>query len=125
MNFSSSDNPMLGYKAMGAGMPGLLVQAICIDAAYDLVAAGTTNLDALELANAMCTVITTPLNSGVILSSKATPGDWQFILNSGANSLNVYPPVGKKFAYSVTDAPDILPAGVASLYVQFSPSVWY
>lgn len=87
---------MLGWKVMGSGLPGLSVQAITQDTNAAVSAAGTTQGTATELTSADSDVTTVAANSGVVLSSKLAPGDTQFVFNSGANPLNVYPPSGMK-----------------------------
>lgn len=85
---------MLGYKVMGAGIPGLAVQALCMDAATGISAAGTTQGTATALASAVNFVSTVAAGAGVVLPSAATAGDGIIIFNGGASALKIYPDSG-------------------------------
>lgn len=99
---------MLGWKVFGAGLPGLIVQAICQDAATSLASSGTSQADALELVNESSDITVVATNSGVVLSSKLTPGDSQLVFNAGLNPLKIYPPPGMKINALSTNAAMIL-----------------
>ena len=107
---------MLGWKVFGNGLPGLIVQALCQDAQTSLTASGTTQGTALELVNETSDVTTVASGAGVVLSSKLTPGDTQYVFNAGANSLKVYPPSGMKINSLATDASMTLGTSTGCLY---------
>jgi hypothetical protein len=95
---------MMGYKVMGSGVPGLTVQAICMDATTAITAAGTTQGTATQLTAAVNFIGTTAAGTGVILYSAATLGDTQYVYNGGANNLLVYPPSGAAINGGTTNA---------------------
>ena len=97
----------LGYKLVGFGI-GTSTNQASQDPASGIVAAGTTQGTATELVNAVCFVDTVASNTGVILASKGAPGDSQYILNSGANPLKVYPQVGAQMNGLPVNTPFIL-----------------
>jgi hypothetical protein len=68
------------------------------DVANNLVAAGTTQLNATPFFAAMNVFRTVPASAGGILRFDLGPGDEQEVSNYGANALSVYPPVGGSIA---------------------------
>lgn len=106
----------LGWKMTGAGMDILAVMATN-DASAGVSAAGTTQATATELTNASNEVSTVASGSGVILSSKGTPGDEMDVFNAGLNPLKVYPPVGMKLNALSTNAPMVLSVNTGCHYV--------
>jgi hypothetical protein len=115
-------NEMLAWKVFGSGLPGLSVQAIGQDTNAAVSAAGTTQGTATELAAADNDVTTVAANSGVVLSSKFSPGDVQWVLNSGANPLNVYPPSGMKINQLAANGPVIIQINTAAMFKCISTS---
>jgi len=95
---------MLGYKVMQAGVQGLAVQAICMDAGTGISAAGATQGTATALTNAVNFLSTVASGTGVVLSSSATAGDSQLVYNGGANPVKVYPPSGASINGLATNA---------------------
>lgn len=68
-------------------------QAVLQPAATGLTAAGTTIADALQLSSVFNNVTTVAASTGVKLFEKASKVGYSVIVrNSGANSLNVFPP---------------------------------
>jgi hypothetical protein len=114
---------MLGWKIFGSGLSGLAAKAMTGDAVSGLAATGTTQATALELTNECSVVATVSANTGVILSSQLSPGDKQYIYQTGANTLNVYPPVGMKFPATATNLPTVLATGNAELFVCFTTGI--
>jgi hypothetical protein len=114
---------MLSYKALGAGMPSLLLQAIGQDAATGISAAGTTQGTATALVNADTVVGTVASGSGVVLSSTTTGGDEQSIYNAGANALKIYPPSGATINNLAANAPMLLAVNTACRFKFYSPTV--
>lgn len=115
---------MLGYKVMGAGIPGLAVQAICMDAATGISAAGTTQGTATALSNAINFLSTVAAGSGVVLSSSATLGDSQYVYNGGANPVKVYPHSGAKINGLATNAPMLLATATGCMFICGSATQW-
>jgi len=107
---------MLGWKVMGAGIPGLAVMALTQDCGTSLTAAGTTQGTALELGNADNEVTTAASGSGVILSSKIAPGDTQTVFNAGANAVKVYPPTGMRINALAANAGMLLSVNTGCLF---------
>ena len=68
-------------------------QAIAGSVATGLVAAGTTQATALALTSQTNVIGTAAASSGVILPVGLS-GDTVFVRNGGANTVNIYPPVG-------------------------------
>lgn len=111
---------MLGSKVHGAGMPGLLVQAMCQDAVTGLTATGTNQATALELTNADNDVTSVSSGTGVVLLSTATAGDTQSVFNSGSNPLRVYPPVGSQINSLSTNQAMILSTNTGCIFKRVS-----
>lgn len=107
---------MLGWKVMGAGVPGLAVLAITQDTATAVSAAGTTQGTATELTAADSEVTTVASGAGVVLSSKLAPGDEQTVFNAGANPLKVYPPSGFQINALTANAPMLLSTNTACFF---------
>lgn len=105
----------LGWKLAGSGMD-MLVIAASNDAAGSITAAGTTQGTATELTNAINEITTVAANSGVRLASKGYQGDDMYIYNAGANSLNVYPPVGMRINSLALNAPMVLGVNTGCAY---------
>lgn len=83
------------------GIPPATAQAIVGRVADDLTATGSTQGTALPLPADINRVTTAAASTGVILPPLATggtlgirPGDEIIVINSGANAVLVYPPVG-------------------------------
>lgn len=81
-----------------------------------LVAAGTTQADALGLSSAINRVSTVSSGSGVRLPV-CQPGDEILVYNGGANALLVYPPVGGKINALATNAAVTVGTGTEARFV--------
>ena len=79
-------------------------------------AAGTPQATATTLAASDNDVTTVGAGAGVILSSVAVPGDTQYVFNSGANALTVYPPSGMKINALATNAGILLATNTACVF---------
>lgn len=115
---------MLGYKAMQSGLNGFTVQAMCMDAATAVSAAGTTQATATTLANAVTFLSTVASGAGVVLSPLATAGDSQLVYNGGANPVKVYPPVGAKINGLAANAPASVSTNTACEFFCGSLTQW-
>lgn len=85
--------------------------------ATGIVAAGTTQATATELNDEWNQVVTTPVNSGVVITPFGT-GTSVTVWNNGANSLKVYPPVGYDMDGGAVNAPYALAAGKVQIFSQ-------
>jgi hypothetical protein len=89
----------------GAYEPGLASQE------GGIIATGTTQMDAHELAAYYSNVNLTPLNSGVRLPAWAPLGSRWIIWNQGPNALKVYPPSGFTIGAGVNRPISVVAAG--------------
>lgn len=79
---------------MAFGAPAQLAGAIQGDTVNNLVAAGTTQANALALTAVNNIVVTAAAATGVRLQAGLGQGDTVVVANLGANALLVYPPTG-------------------------------
>ena len=114
----------LGYKVYGAFPQGLLVQALCQDAATSISAAGATQGTATELTNAVSGITTVASNAGVILSSQSSAGDFQVVFNAGANSLKIYPDTGAKINQLAVNIAMSLATNTGCVLFKVSTTQW-
>lgn len=113
---------MLSYKLFGAGAGSLEVSAFTDTLAY--TATGTNQATAVEITTGTADFTTVASGTGGILSSKAVAGDTQVVLNSGANPLLVYPPVGAKFNALAANQAMTLPKNTSCLFACISSTKW-
>ena len=108
-------------RVLGAGTPGGTTRAICGDVANTLTAAGSTAADALALSAVFNRTTTTASGTGVKLPP-AEAGAVCFVVNSGANSLTVYPQTG-----STIDAGSSVSVAAAARTMFFATSAtqWF
>ena len=114
----------LASKVFGAGANGLLVQALCMDVLTGITATGANQATAYPIANAYTMFNTVALNTGAILPTTSVPGDILWVYNMGAQTLNVYPPVGAQILGGGTNNPFSILAGLPALFVCFSSTEW-
>lgn len=88
---------------MGAGVAAGLANAMLGDVQDSLTASGTSQDDAQSIGTAIARFGTVASGTGGILPAGAI-GDELLIINAGANSLNVYPPVGHAINAGSTNA---------------------
>lgn len=92
---------------MGSGCPALQAQASVGIPATGLTAAGSTQGTALALPSDFSVFSTVGASTGTVLPAtgpQCNLGDSFIVINHGANSLSVYPPVGGKIANGTTNA---------------------
>jgi hypothetical protein len=110
---------------MGSGLSSLAAVNICGDVADTLTATGTTNADALQLNATINRVTTTAASTGVKLLVPES-GTQMAVINSGANSLTVYPGTGVTInALTVTTGGFAVAAGGRALFVGTSSTNWF
>lgn len=85
----------------------------------DLTAAGTTQATALQLTAEWNEITTTSVDAGVILNGFGA-GLTSTVFNEGANSLNVYPPVGCSIDALSANSPYALASGKAQVFHQLT-----
>lgn len=100
-------------------------QAVNINGEYadNLTATGSTQTDALQLNSTYSIVTTAATGTGVRLPA-GEPSSEILIKNLGANTLNVYPPVGGNFNGGTTNAAITVAAGAAQWIIGRSALVW-
>ena len=92
---------------MGSGCPALQAQASVGVVKGSLTAAGNSQGTALALPSDFNVVTTAAASSGVILPATGVNvqlGDTIIVVNHGANTLTVYPPVGGTISTGATNA---------------------
>lgn len=98
----------------GTGIPNQINSGV-------LTAEGTTQSDALSLMADWNIVSVTPANSGVIIPALVGGQVPILVWNYGANSLNVYPPVGSAIDSLAVDAPYVLVTLKMQIFYFFAP----
>lgn len=87
-------------------------------------AVGTTQATALQLTDHWVEVITTPVNSGVMLDGFGE-GLESRVFNRGVNDLNVYPPVGCQIDNLGANIPFTLLPNKMQIFTQVSATQFY
>lgn len=112
-------------RLMGSGLAPLAAVNICGDVADTLTATGTTNADALALNAAINRCTTVAASTGVKLLIPEV-GSQMMVINSGANSLSVYPGTGAAInALTVTTGAFAVAAGGRALFIGTSSTNWF
>lgn len=109
-------------KLTGAGMAPLQAVGIIGDedngaAGAGITATGSTQATAYALGAVNSHVTTTAASTGVLLPVASAPGEELRVINFGASSLSVYPPVGGKCNNGVLNTAVALAANTMGLYV--------
>lgn len=112
----------LYVKEAGTGNTGWTA-ALTASLATGLSAAGTTQGTATALTKRVNVVATAAASSGVILS--ASLPDEQIIINRGANTVNVYPPVGGQIDALGVNVAATVASSAKLRVVQASATQWY
>lgn len=90
---------------IGSGTAPLQAQATATGLLSNtLTATGNSQGTALAIPSDFAVFTTVAASTGTIMPSNCNPGDWYTIVNHGANTLSVYPPVGGKIANGSTNA---------------------
>lgn len=118
-------------KMMGFGLAPQVAGAVTGDVVIGLVATGTIQSNALALSANHNLLATVAAATGVILPAVSTPpglgvsaGDQITIYNNGANTVNVFPPVGSQIGIAATNAAVTIVSGKASRFTMLSPTMW-
>lgn len=107
---------------LGSGCPSLQCQASLGIPSVNLTATGSTQGTALVLPTDFNVITTAAASTGVILPICGTTGlqiqvpDTIIVVNHGASTVTVYPPVGGKVANGATNAGLALPATKTGTY---------
>ena len=99
------------------------VAGIAGDLQDNITATGTTQADAFPL-NAVYSIVTTAAASTGVRLMQPEPSAEVFVRNLGANTLNVYPPVGDNFNGGTTNAAVTIAAGAFQWFIGRNDSSW-
>lgn len=106
----------IAKKLIGLGLPWGTAAGVVGNVDNNLTAAGSTQATALLVSNDINVVTTTAASTGVILRSDLSAGDSQEVVNYGASTLTVYPPVGGKINNGSANAGVSVAANTSALY---------
>ena len=109
----------LAKNIMQGGLSAGTADAINGQVATALTAAGTTQGTGLALSADICAIGTCASGAGVTLFAGQS-GDSQLVYNGGANSCNVYPPVGSRINVIAVNGAHILGTATACRYTTLS-----
>ena len=105
----------------GSGVAGQAAQRIVGgvtgSSTAGLTATGSTQATALPISDDINVVTTAAASTGVILRNDLSQGDSQAVVNYGANTLAVYPPVGGKINNAAANAASNLATLKAGVFV--------
>lgn len=105
------------------GTPGAVVVALTGGLQDNITATGTTQADAFPLTEVYSIVTTAAASTGVRLM-EPEPSAEVFVRNLGANTLNVYPPVGDNFNGGTTNAAVTIAAGSFQWFIGRNATSW-
>jgi len=91
-------------ELMARGFSAGQAESVVGIVANTLTAAGSSQATALAIGADINIFTTTASSTGAILPSTLGAGDSMTVVNHGANTLSVYPPVGGKIANGSTNA---------------------
>lgn len=106
---------MTPSRMIGGGLSANAVLAISGDIATGISAAGTTQVTATAITADRNYIGTAAASSGVILQSGEV-GKTVLVYNGGANSVNIYPPVGGAINTIATNSPMVLAVGKTAYF---------
>jgi hypothetical protein len=96
--------------------PETVVIGISGDLQDNITATGTTQADAFQI-NAVYSIVTTAASGTGVRLMRSEPSAEVFVRNLGANTLNVYPPVGGNFNGGTTNAPVTIAANAFQWFI--------
>lgn len=114
-----------------AYLNNIVLDELLYESTNDTVsAAGATQLTATPLTDTYNVVTTVPASTGVALPTPNTNFDIQYgdkciIVNRGANTLNVYPPLGAQIDSLGLNNPFVLPVDGRIMFDSSSTTQWY
>jgi hypothetical protein len=93
---------------------------------FETITAGTTQTQAgaTQLAGGVSVVTVTTANDGVRLPLDMAQGDVIYVVNSSANSLNVYPNTGGRINNGTVNATKALVANMSGAYISLGSENW-
>lgn len=106
----------IARKLIGLGLPWGTAVGVVGNVDNNLTATGTTQATALLVSNDINVLTTTAASTGVILRSDLSAGDTQEVVNYGAQTLTVYPPVGGKINNGSANAGVSVATNTSALY---------
>lgn len=112
---------MLGFQAdmMGCGVPWPVAQTMAGAQVLAQTATGNNQATACVLNSANTEFTTVAASTGAILpgtTGRVTAGDVLLVVNNGANTLAVYPPVGFRIGTTATNGAVSVPANKTALF---------
>lgn len=105
------------------GTPEGVVGAISGDLQDNITATGTTQATAFAL-NSVYSIVTTAAASTGVRLMTAEPSAEVFVRNLGANTLNVYPPVGSDINGGTVNAAVTIAAGAFQWFIGRNGTSW-
>lgn len=113
---------MLGFQTdmMGSGISWPAAQAIGGQQQLSQTATGSSQATAFALTAPTTEFTTAAASTGAILPAtglRVTGGDALVVVNNGANTLSVYPPVGFKIGLAATNAAVSIATGKAAMFL--------
>ena len=105
------------------GTPGAVVQGISGDLQDNITATGSAQGDAFQI-NSVYNIITTAAASTGVRLMSPEPSAEVFVRNLGANTLNVYPPVGGNFNGGTVNAPVTIAANAFQWFIGRNSTSW-
>jgi len=109
---------------MGVGVAAAQATQIVGNVADNLTATGTAQVDALPLAAGANVFSTVASGTGARLFTASDIGDTQTVYNQGANSLNIYPPVGGTIQGLSVNAALAVVTGSATTFQKTNNTTW-
>jgi len=112
---------------LGTGNSGLSTQATLGILASGLTATGNNQGTALAIPSDFAVFTTVAASTGTILPSSAQGAhatDWYTVVNHGANTLSVYPPVGGKIANGSANAAFSVAATKTAAFLSIDGTNW-
>jgi hypothetical protein len=109
-------------RVLGSGLSQLSTVSICGDGKDEISAAGTSRSDATQLTFVYNSIDTVPSGSGVLLPP-TEEGEVIFVVNSGANTLKVYPYESTTTINQTTSA--TVNKDHTSIFFAVTPTIWY
>ena len=118
-------------KMMGFGLAPQVAGAVTGDVVINLTATGSTQATALALSANHNLLTTVAAATGVVLPAISSPpglgvsnGDQITVYNNGANTVNVYPPLGSTIGLAAVNTAVTIVTGKSSRFTMLTPTIW-